>query len=147
MAHRMAFNELESQIKKALEEKSGFCYETNFNSTPLHWPEFFKKNGYELYLLFFCLDSIEEAKKRVAIRVENGGHFVPENEIEKRYHEGYNNLNSFFDYFDYIDLFDSSKHLKEPSHILSIESGKISSITRIPDYLNSLIPDIIKIIK
>lgn len=143
MAHRMAFNELESQIKKAIQNKSGFCYETNFNSTPLHWPGLFKNNGYDLHLIFLCLDSIQEAKKRVAIRVENGGHFVPESEIEKRYYDGYNNLNSFFDYFNYVDLYDSSKYLKQPSHILSIESGKVLSITHIPDYLNALIPDII----
>lgn len=96
MAHRMAFNELESQVKIAIDNKSSFCYETNFNSTPLHWPEIFKNNGYDLHLIFLCLDSIQEAKKRVAIRVENGGHYVPENEIEKRYNDGYNNLNSFF---------------------------------------------------
>jgi predicted ABC-type ATPase len=144
MAHRMAFNELENQIKTAIETKSSFCYETNFNSTPLHWPELFKNNGYDLHLFFLCLDSIQEAKKRVAIRVENGGHYVPEREIEKRYYDGYDNLNSFFDYFDYIDLFDSSKYLKHPTHILSIESGKISSITKTPDYLKTLIPEIIK---
>ena len=144
MAHRMAFNELESQIKIAIDNKSSFCYETNFNSTPLHWPELFRNNGYDLHLIFLCLDSILEAKKRVAIRVENGGHFVPENEIEKRYYDGYHNLNSYFNYFDYIDLFDSSKYLKHPTHILSIESGEISSITKIPDYLKALIPDIIK---
>jgi hypothetical protein len=45
----------------------------------------------------------------------------------------------FFNYFDYIDLFDSSKFLKHPTHILSFESGKVSSITKIPDYLKSLI--------
>jgi predicted ABC-type ATPase len=145
MAHSKAFNELEIQVNRAINTKSSFCYETNFNSTPLHWPEIFKKNGYDLYLIFLCLDSIDEAKKRVAIRVENGGHFVPENEIVKRYNEGYNNLNSFFNYFDYIDLFDSSKYLKQPSHILSIESGKISSVTYIPTYLDTLLPDIIHI--
>lgn len=144
MAHKMAFNELEKQIEKAIENKSSFCYETNFNSTPLHWPSIFKKNGYDLQLIFLCLDSIQEAKKRVAIRVENGGHYVPENEIEKRYYDGYNNLNTFFDYFDYVDLYDSSKHLKHPSHILSSESGKISSINNLPNYLNDLIPNIIK---
>ena len=96
-----------------------------------------------MHLIFLCLDSIKEAKKRVAIRVENGGHYVPEKEIEKRYYDGYNNLNSFFDYFDYIDLFDSSKYLKHPTHILSIESGKISSITKTPNYLKTLIPEII----
>ena len=97
-----------------------------------------------MHLIFLCLDSVEEAKKRVAIRVENGGHYVPENEIEKRYYDGYENLNSFFDYFDFIDLYDSSKYLNPPTHILSIESGKISSITKIPYYLLALIPDIIK---
>ncbi len=145
MAHTKAFNELENQIKKAIEYRSSFCYETNFNSTPLHWPEIFKKNNYDLYLIFLCLDSIDEAKKRVAIRVENGGHFVPDNEIIERYNEGYKNLNSFFSHFDYVDLFDSSKYLQQPSHVLSIESGEISSITNIPTYLDVLIPDIIKI--
>lgn len=111
MAHRMAFKELKSQIKDVIENKSSFCYETNFNSTPLHWPELFKNNGYDLHLIFLCLDSIQEAKKRVAIRVENGGHFVPDSEIQKRYYEGFNNLNSFFNYFDYVDLYDSSKYL------------------------------------
>lgn len=87
--------------------------------------------------------SIQEAKKRVAIRVENGGHFVPDNEIQKRYFEGYNNLNSFFNYFDYVDLYDTSKYLENPSHILSIESGKVLDVTKIPDYLGFLIPNII----
>lgn len=144
MAHQMAFNELENQIKKAIDSNSSFCYETNFNSTPLHWPDIFKNNGYDLHLIFLCLNSIEEAKKRVAIRVENGGHFVPEREIERRYYDGFNNLNSFFDYFNYVDLYDTSKYLEKPSHILSIESGNISSISYIPDYLNNLISDIIK---
>lgn len=92
------------------------------------------------------MDTIAEAKKRVAIRVENGGHFVPESKIEKRYYDGYNNLNTFFDCFDYADLYDSSKYLEKPSHILSIESGKISSITNLPDYLNALLPNVIKTI-
>lgn len=144
MAHQMAFNELENQIKKAIENKSAFCFETNFNSTPLHWPSIFKNSGYTLQLIFLCLDSIQEAKKRVAIRVENGGHFVPEKEIERRYYDGYDNLNKFFDYFDYVDLYDSSKYLEHPSHILSIEYGKISSINNLPHYLNDLIPDIVK---
>ncbi|KAF2336326.1 zeta toxin family protein [Flavobacterium daemonense] len=143
MAHQMAFKELENQIEKAIETKSSFCYETNFNSTPLHWPELFKKNGYDLHLIFLCLDSIQEATKRVAIRVENGGHFVPNNEIQKRYYDGYSNLNSFYYYFDYVDLYDSSKYLGKPSHILSIESAKVITTTHIPNYLNGLIPNIL----
>jgi predicted ABC-type ATPase len=49
--------------------------------------------------LIFCVLTPYKKLKRVAIRVENG-HYVPENEIEKRYNDGYNNLKFFFNYFD-----------------------------------------------
>lgn len=81
MAHNLAFQELENQIEKAISGNMDFCYETNFNSSPLYWPKKFKDSGFEIQLIYLVLDSIEEAKKRVAIRVQNGGHFVPENEI------------------------------------------------------------------
>jgi predicted ABC-type ATPase len=52
-------------------------------------PQFLKKNNFELRLIYLCLNSIEEAQKRVDIRVENGGHFVSKEEIEKRYFDGF----------------------------------------------------------
>ena len=89
MAHNLAFAELEKQIESALSSEMDFCYETNFNDDPLHWPSHFRKRDYKLHLIYLTLDSIEEAKRRVAIRVENGGHFVPESEIIKRYFDGF----------------------------------------------------------
>ena len=83
MAHNLAFEELEKQIAQAIQERKDFCYESNFNSTPLYWPEKFKKEGYQLHLIYFVLNSIKEAQRRVAIRVQNGGHFVPVSEIKK----------------------------------------------------------------
>lgn len=142
MAHNLAFEELENKISEAIKEKKDFCYETNFNSTPLFWPEKFKANGYELHLIYFVLDSIEEAKRRVAIRVQNGGHFVPEAEIQKRYYEGFSNLNSHFEYFDFIDMFDSSSYKKEPSFCFSLHQGKIALNYRFPEFLKPLIPAI-----
>ncbi len=105
MAHNLSMDNLKSNINSSIKEKSNFCYETNFNSTPLHWPEIFKKANYRIELAFFCLDSIEKAKKRVQIRVENGGHFVPALEIEKRYNLGFQNLNKHWKFFDAIHLF------------------------------------------
>ncbi len=69
----MAFSDLESCIQNSIYTNSNFCYETNFNTSPLHWPEILKKSKYEIRLIFLCLNSIKEAKERVAIRVENGG--------------------------------------------------------------------------
>ena len=82
-----------------------------------------------------CLDSIEEAMRRVAIRVQNGGHFVSESEIKKRYCEGFTNLNAHFKYFDLIDIFDTSAYSKEPGYILSMEEGAITAKRKLPEYL------------
>lgn len=142
MAHNMAWQELETQINAAIVSRQNFCYETNFNSTPLFWPEYFKQNDYELRLIYLCMNSIEEANRRVAIRVQNRGHFVAEDEIKKRFYEGFSNLNDHFSFFDVVHLFDSSEFLKQPKHLLSIVKGKIARITSFPNYLKKLVPNI-----
>jgi predicted ABC-type ATPase len=88
------------------------------------------------------LDSIDEAKRRVAIRVENGGHFVPESEIRKRYFEGFSNLNTFFSYFDSVDVFDCSAYKKVPSFCFSLIHGKLILLKEFPVFLAPLIPNI-----
>ncbi|RAI91973.1 putative ABC-type ATPase [Algoriphagus yeomjeoni] len=145
MAHNIVRAELKEEVLFSIDNQKDFCYETNFNSTPLYWPEKFKKAGYELILVFFCLDSIKEAKRRVQIRVENGGHFVPEAEIENRYMLGYRNLNMHFQYFDTVHLLNSSYYKKEPRHILSIREGDVLATTHLPGFLNDLIPTIISL--
>ncbi|MDR3680163.1 MAG: hypothetical protein P4L41_09370 [Flavipsychrobacter sp.] len=128
----------------AIQNRNDFCYETNFNSTPLFWPQRFKEKGYKLHLIYFCLDSIEEAKRRVNIRVQNGGHFVPENEITKRYFEGFTNLNAHFHYFDFVDVYDTSTYIGDPKYLLSIEDGVVVTKGELPQYLIPLIPVIAK---
>lgn len=122
-----------------------FCYETNFNSTPLSWPKKFKDNGYEIHLIYLVLDSIEEAKKRVTIRVQNGGHFVPENEIYKRYFQGFENLDDHFAFFDFVDVFDCSTYEKEPKFCFSISKDKVNYLNIFPEYLEKLVPKIFKL--
>lgn len=142
MAHNMAREELERQVATAIHERRNFCYETNFNSTPLFWPERFRQNGYELRMVFLCLNTISEAQKRVAIRVQNGGHFVSDTEIEKRYYDGFSNLNLYFSYFDVVHIFDSSAHMVSPRHLMSLVGGKMVQRTDCPRYLKKLIPTI-----
>ncbi|MBS9523444.1 zeta toxin family protein [Litoribacter alkaliphilus] len=140
MAHNKAFAELERQIQNAWSDKSPFCYETNFNSTPLYWPARFKQKGYEINMVYFFLNSIAEAKRRVAIRVENGGHFVPEKEIEQRFYDGYSNLNINLSFFDNLHLFDSSRYKKEPQYCLSLANGKLAKFETCPDHIIKYIP-------
>lgn len=68
------------------------------------------KQGHNVKLLFFWLESPEMAKLRVAERVAKGGHNIPEDVIERRYYAGIRNLfNLFMNEVDYWAIFMNSK--------------------------------------
>lgn len=141
----MAWQTFKVQINNAIQVQGDFCFETNFNSTPLHWPQIFKKQGYRLELIYLCLSSIKEANRRIEIRVKNGGHYVSEEEVMKRYYDGFSNLNQYFNFFDLVHLFDSSNFMERPKHILSLTHGKIAHVSAVPSYLNKLVPNILSL--
>jgi predicted ABC-type ATPase len=147
MAHNLSSDDLTYKIQKTIQEKLSFCYETNFNSTPLYWPKIFKEAGYRIEIAFFCLDSIDKAKERVRIRVENGGHYVPDYEVEERYRLGYQNLDENWEFFDSVQLFETSRYNKEPKHLLTIESQSLIYKESFPNYLDTLLPRMTQKIK
>ncbi len=51
-----------------------------------------KNAGYKINLLFLWLSSPEQAVKRVALRVKQGGHNIPKEDIVRRYYRGLKNL-------------------------------------------------------
>ena len=147
MDHNKARSKLEEAVQKTIKQKNDFCYETNFNSTPLFWPNIFKNENFKTELIFFCLNSVEEAKRRVQIRVENGGHFVPKKEIENRFIQGYHNLDKHFHQFDVVHLLDSNNYGEEPHHLLSLYDGNFMISNKLPEILQLLLPRIKKIVK
>ena len=59
--------------------------------------------------MFFWLNSTELAKQRVALRVSEGGHNIPQEVIERRYHRGINNLfKIYLPICDNVMTFDNS---------------------------------------
>lgn len=68
------------------------------------------KKGYQVTLLFFWLKNPEMAKARVAARVKEGGHDIPQDVIERRHIGG---IKALFDiYLPIVDvalLFDNSE--------------------------------------
>lgn len=48
--------------------------------------------GYQVHIAFIWLFSVELAKRRVAVRVQRGGHDVPASDIERRYRRGVGNF-------------------------------------------------------
>ncbi|MDD2635219.1 MAG: zeta toxin family protein [Bacteroidales bacterium] len=139
--------EFERLINFALENKKDFCYETNFDTYPLHWASKFKDAGFTLNLIFFCLESQEIAKHRVLVRAESKGHFVDNKTINFKWKAGYKNVNRYYDYFDNLLIIDNSKSEKIYTNILQIKDRKIEVMTsKIPDYFQRRFPSIYELI-
>ena len=82
-----------NRLKELLEANKNFAFETTASGTNyIKHLKSAKAKGYEVNLTFLWLSKPEEAVKRVAQRVKQGGHHVPEESIVRRYYLGIKNL-------------------------------------------------------
>jgi predicted ABC-type ATPase len=125
-----------------------FCYETNFDSHPINWPQKFKENGYQINLIFFCIENQEIARHRIQVRTEFKGHFVNNETINFKWKAGYKNVNQHFRFFDNILFVDNSRQNDVYSNLIQIENGEIVIMTeKLPDYFKHRLPDVYEFIK
>lgn len=82
-----------TRLKELLDANKSFAFETTASGTNYikHLKEA-QSNGYEVHLMFLWLSSPDLAVKRVAQRVVQGGHHIPEDTIRRRYYSGLKNL-------------------------------------------------------
>ena len=65
--------------------------------------------GYKVHLIFFFLENEEQAILRVAQRVSNGGHNIPEEDIRRRFKRGiYNLLNLYMPICDSVLVYNNA---------------------------------------
>lgn len=153
MANNITSEQFTNEIEVAFSENKSFCYETNFNNNPLVWAQKAKDFGYKVELLFFCLESIDLAKKRVQYRTENKGHFVADSTIFERWKDGYRNLNLHFLFFDYILLIDNSSENSGPLELFELEKSKENQFVlrqfcdELPEYSKRRFPTIFNLLK
>ena len=104
-----------ARMDELLQKGETFAFETTLATKSYKQKiEWAQANGYEVTLLFFWLRNVTMAKERVAQRVAEGGHSIPTETIERRYHNGIANL--FAIYMDMVDIcyiFDNSEGRKE----------------------------------
>ena len=85
------------RITDLLAREETFAIETTLASRTLNTlVEKAQANGYNVKLIFFWLNSTQLAVRRVAQRVKEGGHNIPENVIKRRYVAGIKNLFRIF---------------------------------------------------
>jgi predicted ABC-type ATPase len=116
------------RIHELREEQRDFGFETTLSGrTYARLLQQMQAQGYRVFLFFLWLPSADMAASRVANRVRQGGHNVPEDDIRRRYGAGQRNL--FGLYRPLVDawwLYDAS-HLP-PSLIASEEAGHLTVV-------------------
>lgn len=99
----------------ALKESRNFIMET-VNSSDKNF-DFYRRcqeSGYNITVIFIATDSPEINIKRVAKRVSQGGHGVPQDRIISRYYKSIENAKPLYDFADEILIFDNSIDDKLP---------------------------------
>jgi predicted ABC-type ATPase len=85
------------RIEHLLSEMSDFAFETTLSTRSyVSLVKKAQKLGYNVTLLYFWLSTPEFAIQRVAQRVEEGGHNIPEDVIVRRYYRGIYNLMNLY---------------------------------------------------
>jgi len=83
-----------------------------------------KQKGYSIHLFFLWMKSVKLALERIELRVQQGGHSIPEATVRRRFRRGI--FNFFHKYEPIVDswvVFDNSEDI--PKMIAFKESGKL----------------------
>ena len=71
-----------------------------------------KELGYFIELHYIGVETVTIVKERVKHRVEQGGHGIPERDIERRYIETFQQLNSILKECNLIAFYDNTKEFR-----------------------------------
>ncbi len=82
-----------AELEQLASERASFAFETTLAGRfAAGWLDSLRESGYEVHLFYFWLDSIDLAIARIAARVQEGGHHVPDATIRQRYVRSVRNL-------------------------------------------------------
>jgi predicted ABC-type ATPase len=80
-----------------------------------------KSKGYYVVMNYIGVESPDIAKERVKIRVSKGGHGIPEDTIERRYHKSLENLKEVINVCDELNIYDNTTKFEQIAYIVNGE--------------------------
>ena len=99
--------------RQLIDEGKSFVVETTMSGkSTLSLIDQAKANGFEVELKFIGLFDPEQAKTRIAGRVEQGGHNIPSDHVDRRFARGLENLPKAISKSDRVELYDNSEQDK-----------------------------------
>lgn len=92
-AGRLMLDEIDDRVRN----RKSFAFETTLSGRSyLHKIRQWQELGYHVKLLFLSLPNADVAIARVAARVSQGGHNIPENIIRRRFDAGLKNFDTMY---------------------------------------------------
>ena len=98
------------QIDDLVRQQQSFAFETTLAGRGFlrHIKEW-RAEGYKVGMVFLSLQTPEQAMNRVAKRVRQGGHDIPEEVIRRRFHAGLKNFDEIYKHrVDYWKKYDQA---------------------------------------
>jgi predicted ABC-type ATPase len=109
-------------MNELVEEKQDFAFETTLAARSYaNWLKRLKSVGYRVYLYYYWLPSADVAVERVKLRVERGGHHIPESDIRRRYGRSvWNFIHLYKPLADYWEVWDNTD---SPRRLIGVGDG------------------------
>jgi predicted ABC-type ATPase len=109
------------ELDRLASEKRDFAFETTLSGLAyVHRIKFLKAAGCRIEIFYLRVDSARLAVRRIAIRVRQGGHFVPDEDVFRRFDRSWNNFVSIYqqlaDFWAVYDNTGNEPTLVEFSH-------------------------------
>lgn len=86
-----------TELNRLAKEREDFAFESTLSGrTYLRMMRRWKVRGYRIELVFLSLPSVELALQRIAARVRQGGHDVPQADVKRRFNRSWQNFQSMY---------------------------------------------------
>lgn len=98
------------------------------------------QRGYEVVLCYIGLNDAEQSTQRVAMRVSQGGHDVPDEKLRSRFSRTLENLRVAIRRLPHVLVYDNSDLSTPFRHVAAFAHGRAMELAGPPDWLRRLIP-------
>lgn len=125
-----------------LQEGATFCYETVFSHpSKIDFIAQARALGYQVVLVFIHLDCPDLNKARVAQRVGEGGHAVPEMKIESRIPRTLGNVRRALALANEVHIIDNSSLHQPFVRVACLREGRLEPIHPLEPWASELLSD------
>ena len=133
------------RINELLEQRRSFAIETTLSGRlHLQVVERATRAEWSIGVVYIALGSPELAVERVRERTSRGGHYVPANDVRRRFARSLRNLSSVSRHADRLLVLDNSSTRGRMKRVLEAKSGEVVfRRKRFPRWLDGVIPAIL----